>query len=205
MALSQIKYTNSHSTSGIWFTGALFLFSTQFKGVIHVPATHSIFSLPHLTSYNINSTLHVIEVRRERKKDAITPLTGLLPIFITWIFVALYLYQQPIILEQHLIPFTFYIGLINAYSVGQIITAHLTKNPEFPMRNILVLPLGLAVLDSLGPTLGLWPSVLGSGTYQIAFMFSCLGLAVGVYGSFIVSPLFPFGPFFESHMSSNFY
>lgn len=136
----------------------------------------------------------MIEVRKERKKDAVTPLMGLLPIFITWIFVALYLYQEPIILEQHLIPFTFYIGLINAYSVGQIITAHLTKNPEFPMQNILILPLGLAVFDSLGPTLGLWPSVLGSGTYQIAFMFSCLGLAVGVYGSFIVSLLLPFGP-----------
>ena len=98
-----------------------------------------------------------------------------------------YLYQQPIILEQHLIPFIFYIGLINAYSVGQIITAHLTKNPEFPKNNVLTIPLGLAVFDSLGPTLGLWPSALGNGTYQIAFVFSCLGLAIGVYGSFIVS------------------
>ena len=64
-----------------------------------------------------------------------------------------------------------------------MIVAHLTKNPEFPMYNVLVMPLGLAVLDSLGP----WPSALGDGTYQIAFVFCMLGLGVGVYGSFIVS------------------
>ena len=35
--------------------------------------------------------------------------------------------------------------------------------------------------------LGLWPSVLGDGTYQIAFVFLCTGFALGVYGSFVVS------------------
>lgn len=103
--------------------------------------------------------------------------------------VPIYLYLNPIVLEQHLIPFTFYIGLINAYAVGQIIIAHLTKNLEFPMQNVLVLPLGLAVLDSVGPVLGIWPSALGNDAYQVTFVFVCLGLAVGVYGSFIVSLL----------------
>lgn len=99
----------------------------------------------------------------------------------------IYLYQQPVILHFHLIPFIFYVGLINAYSVGQIIIAHLTKSPDFPYANVLTLPLVLAVFDSLGPMLGIWPSALGDGTYQIGFVFCCLGLAVGVYGSFIVS------------------
>ena len=76
---------------------------------------------------------------------------------------------------------------MNAYSVGKIITAHLTKSPKFPYTNSLMTPLSLAVIDSIGPRLGLWPSVLGDGTYQIAFMFACLGLGVGVYGSFVVS------------------
>lgn len=133
------------------------------------------------------SALHVIQVRKERNQNAEAPLAGLLPFFVTWTLVPIYLYQQPIILYYHLIPFIFYVGLINAYSVGQIIIAHLTKSPEFPRYNILTLPLGLAVVDSLGPMLGIWPSALGDGTYQIAFVFSCLGLAVGVYGSFIVS------------------
>lgn len=98
-----------------------------------------------------------------------------------------YLYLQPVILDHHLVPFIFYVGLINAYSVGQIIIAHLTKS-EFPHYNYLLsLPLGLGVLDSLGGWLGLWPGVLGDGTYQIGYMFALLGLGVGVYGSFVVS------------------
>ena len=128
-----------------------------------------------------------MQVRKERNQSVTTPLAGLLPFFATWTLVPFYLYQHPVILHHHLIPFVFYVGLINAYSVGQIITAHLTKSPDFPNYNVLTLPLGLAVIDSLGPILGAWPSVLGNGTYQIAFVFSCLGLAVGVYGSFVVS------------------
>ena len=131
--------------------------------------------------------MHVMEVQREQKRDVIKPLYGLLPYFLAWTFIPAYLYMQPIILEYHLIPFVFYVGLINAYSVGLIIVAHLTKNPVIPMHNVLIVPIGLAVLDSLGPLLGLWPSALGSGTYQIAFVFMCLGLGIGIYGSFVVS------------------
>ncbi|KAL8664447.1 MAG: hypothetical protein Q9202_002997 [Teloschistes flavicans] len=133
----------------------------------------------------VQSALNVMQIRRKASKDPLTPLYGLLPYFLTWTFVPLYLYLQPIILHHHLIPFVFYIGLINAYAVGQIIIAHLTKNPEFPMYNVLTLPLGLAATDSLGPMLGAWPSVLGDGMYQVAFVFLCMGLGVGIYGSFV--------------------
>ena len=133
------------------------------------------------------SAMHVMEVQRERKQDVIKPLYGLVPYFITWSFIPAYLYLQPIILEYHLIPFVFYVGLINAYSVGLMIVAHLTQDPTFPIYNVLTIPLGLAVLDSAGPFLGLWPSTLGNGTYQIAFVFMCVGFGFGVYGSFVVS------------------
>jgi|SRR6266498_1840462 len=129
--------------------------------------------------------MNVMRVRRERGQDTIKPLYGLIPIFATWALIPTYLYLQPIILHHHLVPFIFYVGLINAYSVGQMITAHLTK-ARFPYDNILVLPLAWGILDSLGPVLGFWPSSLGSGTYQVAFVFLCLGLGVGVYGSFVV-------------------
>lgn len=99
----------------------------------------------------------------------------------------LYLWLQPTILYEHIVPFVVYVGIINAYSVGKIIVAHLVKSKKFPITNSLLIPLWVGVADSIGPKLGLWPSVLGSGVYQIAFMFSCLGLAVGVHGSFIVS------------------
>ena len=136
----------------------------------------------------LHSILHVMEVQRERKQSATKPLYGLAPFFIASAHVAAYLYLQPVILNYHLIPFVFYAGMLNAYSVGRMIVAHLTKDPEFPMHNVLTFPLGLAVLDSLGPTLGLWPSALGFGTYQIAFVFMLMGLSFGVYGSFVVSP-----------------
>jgi ethanolaminephosphotransferase len=130
--------------------------------------------------------MNVMKVRKERGQDTIKPLYGLIPIFAAWTLIPIYLYLQPIILHHHLIPFIFYVGLINAYSVGQMITAHLTK-ARFPYYNILVLPLAWGVLDSLGSVLGLWPSALGSDTYQVAFVFLCMGLGIGVYGSFVVS------------------
>ena len=57
---------------------------------------------------------------------------------------------------------------------------------------MLVLPIAYGVFDSLGPFLqqhiGVgWPSALGDGGYQVAYLFSMLGMAIGVYGSFVVS------------------
>lgn len=136
------------------------------------------------------SALNVMEARRARGEDPYKALVGLLPALWTWLLVPGYLYLQPNILRHHLIPFVFYVGLINAYSVGQMIVAHLTKS-RFPMHNVLLLPLAYGVLDSLGPilqdVLGVgWPSALGNQSYQVAFVFMNLGLAVGVYGSFVV-------------------
>lgn len=131
-----------------------------------------------------------MKARRARGEHARHALLGLLPFFTSWVLIVSYLALQPTILQNHLVPFVFYVGLINAYSVGQMITAHLTKSP-FPYQNVLVLPLVYGVLDSLGPVLqervGLgWPSALGDGVYQVSFAFTCLGFAVGVYGSFVV-------------------
>ena len=138
----------------------------------------------------IESTRNVLKARKERGDDPNEALLGLLPFFGSWTLIAAYLTLQPDILHHHLVPFVFFAGLVNAYSVGQMITAHLTKSP-FPYQNILVLPLIWAIIDSSGPIIqdyiGFgWPSALGEGVYQVAFMFSCLGLAVGVYGSFVV-------------------
>lgn len=74
-----------------------------------------------------------------------------------------------------------------------MITAHLVKL-DFPYQNVLVLPLAYAVFDSLGPffqrNIGVgWPSALGDGGYQVAYVFCMLGIAIGVYGSFVASPL----------------
>ncbi|KAK5051450.1 hypothetical protein LTR84_003102 [Exophiala bonariae] len=132
----------------------------------------------------VSSALGVMKVRRERGQDPYKPLLGLLPLVITWTLIPAYLALNPVILHHHLIPFVLFAGMVNAYSVGQMIVAHLVK-ARFPYQNVLVVPLAFAVGDSLGPRLGLWPSALGDDIYQVAFIFLCLGLALGVYGSFV--------------------
>lgn len=135
--------------------------------------------------YNtISSVMNVMEARRSRGQDPIKPLFGLLPVVVTWTLIPAYLWLNPIILHHHLIPFTLFAGVLNAYSVGQMIVRHLVKD-RFPYKNVLILPLAWAVFDSIGPKLGLWPSALGSDTYQVAFVFMMTGLAFGVYGSFV--------------------
>jgi ethanolaminephosphotransferase len=83
--------------------------------------------------------------------------------------------------------------------VGLIIVSHLTKSP-FPFLNVLYLPILAGLLDAAGPWLqdltalygirdgrGIgWRSALGDGEFETAYMFACLGLALGVHGSFVV-------------------
>lgn len=119
--------------------------------------------------------------------SAYKPLLGLMPALLSWVLIVVFLHLQPSILHGHLVPFILYVGLINAYSVGQMIVAHLTKT-SFPYQNVLALPLVLGVLDSIAPRYGIWTtSFLVYEGYQAAFVFLTLGLAVGVYGSFVVS------------------
>lgn len=138
----------------------------------------------------VESSLNVIRARRSRGDRSRGALLGLLPFFAIWVLVVAYLFLQPNILGHHLVPFVLFAGLVNAYSVGQMITAHLVKM-RFPYWNVLGLPLAFGVIDSLGPYLQQhfgfgWPSSLGDGVYQVAFLFLMLGAALGVYGSFVV-------------------
>lgn len=143
-----------------------------------------------LTYNTISSAQNVVRIRHERGQRSRVALLGLIPFFLTWTLIPAYLYLQPVILNEHLVPFVFFAGLVNAYSVGQMITAHLVQL-DFPYYNVLILPLAYGVFDSLGPVLqehiGVgWPSALGDGVYQVAYLFCMLGCAIGVYGSFVV-------------------
>lgn len=138
----------------------------------------------------VESSLNVIKARRGRGDRSRGALLGLLPFFGVWTLIPAYLYLHPNILHGHLVPFVLFAGIVNAYSVGRMITAHLVKLP-FPYDNILALPLAFGVVDALGPRLqehlGFgWPSALGDDVYQVAYMFLMLGAALGVYGSFVV-------------------
>lgn len=138
----------------------------------------------------LESSANVIRARRARGDKSRGALLGLLPFFGIWAFVVAYLIINPNILHNHLVPFTLFAGLVNAYSVGQMITAHLVKQ-RFPYCNVLGFLLVFGVGDSLGPILQTrfgvgWPSALGDGQYQVAYVFLMLGVAIGVYGSFVV-------------------
>lgn len=132
-----------------------------------------------------SSIANVMRVQSQRGLDPIKPLYGLLPILAMWTLVPAYLYLQPTILENHLVAFALYVGLINAYSVGRMIVGHLVKG-SFPYSNVLMCPLAIGVFDSLGPVLGLWPSALGDGMRPVVLVILSLGLSLGVYGSFVV-------------------
>lgn len=139
------------------------------------------------------SCRNVIKARRARGDRSRYALVGLVPFFATWALIVAYLLLQPNILHNHLVPFAMFCGIVNAYSVGQMITAHLVKL-DFPYHNVLALPLAYGVVDSLGPWLQYefgrswlgWPSALGDGVYQVAYMFLMLGMSIGIYGSFVV-------------------
>jgi ethanolaminephosphotransferase len=140
------------------------------------------------------SAINVQNARRARGQRARKALLGLVPFFVQWFLITIYLALNPLVLHQHLVPFVFFVGLINAYSVGQMIVAHLTKS-RFPYFNVLTIPLFLGVMDSMGPVcqkyLGVgWPSALGHDVYQVSFMFMCLGTAMGVYGSFVIDVIY---------------
>ena len=178
-------YMSFHSTRSGCGLAVLCLFSTPFNRMCS--ANHSTSMFNDFT----NRALNVVNVRHERGDKSRGALLGLVPFFVTWTLIPAYLWLNPDILYNHLVPFIFFAGLVNAYSVGQMITAHLVILP-FPYYNVLVLPLAYGVFDSLGPFLqkniGLgWPSALGENDYQVAYVFLMLGAAIGVYGSFVVS------------------
>ncbi|KAL3471316.1 CDP-alcohol phosphatidyltransferase-domain-containing protein [Aspergillus californicus] len=131
-----------------------------------------------------SSIAHVVKVRREQGKNAMKPICGLLPLVVIWALVPAYLYLNPTILENHLVPFALYVGLVNAYAVGRMICAHLVKS-KFPYYNIVLAPIGFSVADSVGARLGLWPNTLVDTIGHPAFVFLCLGLGLGIYGSFV--------------------
>ncbi|KAG6135474.1 hypothetical protein E4U35_005994 [Claviceps purpurea] len=138
----------------------------------------------------VESSFNVIRARHDRGDRSRGALLGLLPFFGIWTLIVAYLHLQPIVLNHHLVPFVFFTGIVNAYSVGQMITAHLVKLP-FPYWNVLAIPLAFGVIDSLAPLclqrFGIgWPSALGNDEYQVSYSFLMLGLALGVYGSFVV-------------------
>ncbi|RKF73771.1 putative CDP-alcohol phosphatidyltransferase class-I family protein C22A12.10 [Golovinomyces cichoracearum] len=137
-----------------------------------------------------SSSINVVQVRKARGEKSRVALRGILPFATIWTLISIYLYLNQKILYHNLVPFIIFTGLVNSYSVGLMITAHLAQLP-FPQSSPLTWPLFYGIFDSLGPLsqkyLGLgWPSLLCNDEYQVAYCYCMLGCAIGVYGSFVV-------------------
>lgn len=125
----------------------------------------------------LSASANVIAARRKKNQDLFPALAGLIPFFVSTATSYTFAYLNPSIVSDFCIPFMFYIGTCLAYSVGLIITAHVT-HAAFPYFTpyFLLSPMVLGVIfnSKVGPS------------EAIAIVYLSLGLAVGVYGSFIV-------------------
>lgn len=128
--------------------------------------------------FNIMSaSMNVIAARRKRGEPLAPALAGLLPFFLSSSITFTFAYLNPTIVTEFCVPFMFFVGTCLAYSVGLIITAHVT-HADFPYFTpyFLLLPMLTAILfnSKVGPT------------EAVSVVWMSLGLAIGIYGSFIV-------------------
>lgn len=125
----------------------------------------------------LSASMNVIASRRQQGCPLTPALLGLLPFFVSSFISYTFAYLNPTIVYEYCIPFMFYVGTCLAYSVGLIITAHVT-HAEFPYFTpyFLLLPITAAIIFN---------SKVGH-TEAVSILWLSLGLAIGVYGSFIV-------------------
>jgi ethanolaminephosphotransferase len=103
------------------------------------------------------------------------------------------------IVHQHLLPTMLYLGIVFAYTVGQIIIGHVAKQ-DFPYWNILFLPLLIGLADVyITPFFREYSLLIVavndrepyiSGEYVLASVLMAFGLSLGVYGGFVMDCIY---------------
>jgi ethanolaminephosphotransferase len=135
------------------------------------------FGLISLVANIFGSSVNVIAARRKNKLPLAPALSGLIPFFLSTIITTAFAYFNPTVVTEQCVPFLLFLGVMFAYSVGLIITAHVTHAP-FPYFTpyFLLFPM-LAGL--------LFNHKVGSIEARDIVWLS-LGLSIGVHGSFVV-------------------
>ncbi|KAG0232551.1 hypothetical protein BGX31_005132 [Mortierella sp. GBA43] len=127
---------------------------------------------------------HVVKARREKNKPVLPALVGLVP-FVGISFVAYaWLTASPYIVTEHLVPWILYIGLSFGYTVGLMITAHVTHQP-FPLFNISFVPLIFGAVNANLPAFGI-ERILGHHLENV-YLWSCLAFSAAAYAHFAVN------------------
>lgn len=127
---------------------AEFLLSTKLVGPAITGLVPSGLQLNHLLILTTNATTvlnaitsigNVKKARRKAGKSVKEPLEGLLPFLACGLSGFFWLWSHPEVISHHMVPFVLFVGVMFGYTVGTMITAHVTKAP-FPMRpNVLML------------------------------------------------------------------
>ncbi|ORY74615.1 peptidase C65 Otubain-domain-containing protein [Protomyces lactucae-debilis] len=158
----------------------------SFSLVKHLPSFLRDAELKHVFLYfggialiaNIfGSSVNVIAARRKNNLPLAPALSGLIPFFLSSGITMLFAWLNPTVVTEQCVPFLFFLGILFAYSVGLMITAHITHAP-FPYFTpyFLLFPMlaGIAFNHKIG----------AMEARDIVWL--SLGLSLGIHGSFVV-------------------
>jgi phosphatidylglycerophosphate synthase len=103
-----------------------------------------------------------------------------LPFFTFYATLSYWIYLSPDMLYYHVLPLAVAIGAVFAFTVGKMITAHLTKQ-AFPIWNVLQLIPAVGIVIHYVARFNEWDME----TTDLASVWTCIGFAFAVYGCFI--------------------
>ncbi|KAG0265863.1 hypothetical protein DFQ27_000314 [Actinomortierella ambigua] len=168
------------------FTGATFWvqkFSDLVPGLPEIQMNHFLiaFGTVSLIGNILTAFQHVIKARRDKQLPVLPALMGLAP-FVGMSFVAYaWLNASPQIVTAHMVPWVLYIGLSFGYTVGLMITAHVTHQP-YPMFNVSFVPLLVGALNANLPSIGI--ARLFGPHMENMYLWSCLAFSAAAYAHF---------------------
>ncbi|OZJ04731.1 hypothetical protein BZG36_01822 [Bifiguratus adelaidae] len=128
---------------------------------------------------------NVITATRAKKEPIMKPLLGLIPFTICSLLAYAWLVASPTLVTEHCVLWSLYIGLSFGYTVGQVITAHVTKAP-FPYVNIMMAPLMIGAVNANLPFLANTKPFY-SGLNEVLYVVACFGFALFMYALFALS------------------
>ncbi|KAG0274834.1 hypothetical protein BGZ95_009422 [Linnemannia exigua] len=127
---------------------------------------------------------HVIKARKDKNLPVAPALVGVLPYVGMSLVAFFWLNASPAIVNEHLVPWILYIGLSFGYTVGLMITAHVTHQP-FPLFNISFVPLLFGAFNANLPVIG-FERLFGSHMENI-YLWSCLAFSAAAYAHFAIN------------------
>lgn len=152
------------------------------EGIKHMTLNEAylVFATVGLGFNIVQATQNVYNVKKKDNLPLTPALLQTLPFFFFYATLSYWIYLSPDILYHHVLPLTIAIGAVFAFTVGKMITAHVSKQ-DFPLWNILQLTPTLGILIHYVARFNSWDME----TTDIASVWTCIGFCLAVYGCFI--------------------